>query len=137
QGQKVGVININSVPPGAKIFLNDKDTNLVTPASLPNEELNFSQKITLKDEKHQEWTRLVTLISPQPLPSEATLDPLPTGTLEVNSQPPGAKVFLDGKDMGGVPPHKITQLELNKTYKVKLELADHLPTEDAVSVYSI
>jgi hypothetical protein len=54
QGQKIGTIVINSAPPGAKIFLNDKDTNLVTPSPLPNVELNFGQKLSLKKEKFQD-----------------------------------------------------------------------------------
>ncbi|MBL7686097.1 MAG: serine/threonine protein kinase, partial [Deltaproteobacteria bacterium] len=135
QGEKIGTINVNSNPVGAKIFLNEKDTGLVTPSPLQNLELNLGQKVTLKKEKYKDWERLVTLVSTQALNLEATLDPVPTGTLVIVTNPPGAKIWIDGKEMG-VSPLKIAELDLNKTYTVRVEKEDFHPAEDRISVYS-
>jgi serine/threonine protein kinase len=137
QGEKIGTMVINSIPAGAKVFLNDKDTNFLTPTTLQNVELNFSQKISLKKEKYAEWSRLVTLVSPQPLNIEATLESIPLGTIAVTTHPPGAEVFLDGKDLGIVTPTRIPDLELNKTYTLKVQKNDYQPVEDKITVYSI
>ncbi|MFO1518572.1 MAG: serine/threonine-protein kinase [bacterium] len=137
QGQKIGTIVVNSIPPGAKIFLNDKDTNLLTPSPLQAIELNIGQKITLKHEKFKDWDRLVTLISAQPLNIQATLDPIPSATIEVTTHPEGAKVILDGKDTGLVTPAKIADLDLNKTVTLKVEKEDFYPTEDRITLYSV
>ncbi len=137
QGEKIGTISVNSVPTGAKIFLNDKDTLLVTPANLQNVELNFSQKITLKKDRFREWTRLVTLISPQALNVDANLEAIPAGSISVTSHPAGAKVYLDGQEISSPTPTQIQDLELNKTYTLKLEKPDYLPVEERITVYSI
>jgi len=137
QGEKIGTISVNSVPTGAKIFLNDKDTGLLSPANLQNVELNFSQKITLKKERFREWTRLVTLISPQPLNVDANLEAIPAGTISIVSHPPGAKVYLDGQEIASPTPTQIPDLELNKTYTLKLEKEDYVPSEERITVYSV
>jgi serine/threonine-protein kinase len=47
----------------------------------------------------------------------------PTGSFTLESNPPGAKVFLDGQELGGVTPLRIGNL-VPKGYAVKLELPD-------------
>ncbi len=137
QGQKIGTISVNSIPIGARIFLNDQDTNLTTPATIQNLELNFSQKITLKKERFHEWSRLFTLISSQTLNVDANLEAVPSGTISVTTHPAGAKVTLDGKEMPSLSPTQIPDLELNKTYTLKLEKPDYQPVEERITVYSI
>ncbi len=136
QGQRIGVLIVNSVPQGAKIYLNDKDTQLLTPATLSNIDLNISQKVALKKEKFSEWSRLVTLISPQPLSIEATLETVPSGSISVVTHPEGAKLFLDGKELKISSPGQIPDLELNKTYTLRLEKEDYRPVEERITIYS-
>lgn len=136
-GEKIGTLVINSVPPGAKIFLNDKDTNLLTPTTLSNIELNFSQKVDLKKEKFRDWSRTVTLISSQPLQVEATLESVPTGTISVSTKPEGAKLFIDGKELPNPSPTQITDLELNKTFRIRIEKEGFRPLEEPITVYAV
>lgn len=137
QGEKIGTLNVNSVPTGAKIFLNDKETDLFTPTSIPNVALNISQKITLKKDHYREWSRLVTLISSQALNVDANLEAIPSGTIAVTTHPPGAKIYIDGKEVSSVSPTQIGDLELNKTYTLKLEKQDYRTFEERVTVYSV
>ncbi len=137
QGEKIGSITINSVPIGAKIFLNEKDTGLSTPATVQSVELNISQKVTLKKDHFREWSRLVTLISPQTLNVDANLEAIPLGTISVTTHPEGAKIFIDGKEISAPSPTQVSDLELNKTYTIRLEKQDYQPAEDRVTVYSI
>ncbi len=136
QGKHLGVLSIKSEPSGAKIYLNDKDIELVTPSSVRGVELNFSQKISLKKPKYREWTRLVTLVSPDPLNVEATLEFNPAGTLVVSTIPKGAKIYLDGKDLGLVTPTEVPDLDLNKTYVLRLEKEDYKPLEEKITISS-
>ncbi len=137
QGEKIGTISVNSVPTGAKIFLNDQDTGLLTPANLQSVELNFSQKITIKKDRFREWTRLVTLITPQALNVDANLESIPSGAISVVTHPAGAKIFIDGKEMSSVSPVQISDLELNKTYTLKMQKEDYQPIEERITIYSI
>lgn len=137
QGERIGTVSVNSVPTGARIFLNDQDTGFSTPANLQNLELNLSQKITLKKDRFREWTRLVTLISPQSLNVDANLEAIPSGAISVVTHPAGAKIFIDGKEAAAVSPTQVPDLELNKTYTLKLEKEDYLPVEERVTIYSI
>ncbi len=129
---KIGTLIINSNPPGAQVTLNDKETDYVTPATIPNVELFISQKVTLKKAKFLPWERLVTVISDQPLSLDAKLESVPVGSIHLISDPPGAKAWLDGKEIG-VTPLKIPDLEL-KSYTLRLEKEDHKPLEQKVEV---
>jgi serine/threonine-protein kinase len=57
-----------------------------------------------------------------------TNEPAPTagatGSFTLETTPPGAKVFLDGQELGGVTPLRIGNL-LAKRYALKLQLADY------------
>lgn len=58
----------------------------------------------------------------------------PSGSIEVTTYPSGAKIFLNGKDMGNVTPYTITNLTKG-TYEVKVTLGDISYTKTVI-VYS-
>ncbi|HCU25836.1 MAG TPA: hypothetical protein DF383_12530, partial [Deltaproteobacteria bacterium] len=49
----------------------------------------------------------------------------------------GAKIFLDGKDTGKVPPAVLEDLPLSQNFHIGLQLEKHRPIEKPVTIYSI
>lgn len=133
----VGSLNVQSVPDGAKIFINEKETEFTTPAVVPNLAVEEPLKITLKKPKHKEWTKTLTLTDPNPVNINPTLEVIPVGTIKVSSTPPGAKILIDGEDTGKVTPTTLEDLPLSQTYNMKLELEKHRPIEQKITLYSI
>lgn len=132
-----GILNIQSTPEGAQILVNESETNLVTPATVKNLEIGKSIKITIKKPKHKDWSKTLTLLDENPIALQPTLEVIPVGSIKVTSTPPGAKIFLDGKDSGSVTPATLPDLPLSKTYTVKLQLEKHRPAEQRITLYSI
>ena len=52
------------------------------------------------------------------------------GSIDINSSPPGAKVYLDGTDTGSITPIVLTNVSAG-THTVKLELYHYESKEDA------
>jgi serine/threonine protein kinase/outer membrane biosynthesis protein TonB len=132
-----GILQINSTPPGARIFVNDSETVLNTPATLDTLEVGQAQKITLRIPKYKEWTQTVTLADPNPVSLNPTLEVIPVGSLKIATTPPGAKIFLDGQDTNLVSPTTLEELPLSKTYTLKLALEKYRPVEEKITIYSI
>lgn len=136
-----GVLDIASKPVGAKIFLNGKDTEKLTPSKIDGLEIKKEYSIQLKKEGYSDWSstvpvndfRAVTLrasltkipdIKPPEPPPAPKPEPTPvvtkTGTLLVKSNPSRARVYLNGKNTGQRTPATLKQLALNKFYSIKL-----------------
>lgn len=54
-----------------------------------------------------------------------TLPPLPTATIQITSDPPGAEIFLDDRQTGLRTPQALPGLAIGRTYQLGLYLADH------------
>jgi len=132
-----GVLQINSTPEGAQVFINDAETNMVTPATVKTLKVGETDKITLKKAKFKDWTKTVTVADPNPISMTPTLEVIPVGALKVVTTPPGAKIFFDGKDTGKVSPATFEDLPLSQTYSVKLMMDKFRPVEEPVTIYSI
>jgi len=133
----MGILQINSTPEGAEVFLNDTDANMVTPATLKTLKVGDTGKVTLKKAKFKDWTKTVSLPDANPMVLNPTLEVIPVGTIKVVTTPPGAKILLDGKDTGKVSPANLEDLPISQTYAIRLEMDKHRPVEDKVTVYSI
>jgi serine/threonine protein kinase len=132
-----GVIQIQSTPEGAQIFLNDGETNLLTPATLSNLPVGVAQKITLKKPKHREYSKIITLLDANPVAVQTTMEVIPVGSINITTTPPGAKIFLDGKGTDKVTPVALEDLPLSQTYTLRLEMEKHRPVEEKITLYSI
>ncbi|HEX5034561.1 MAG TPA: PEGA domain-containing protein, partial [bacterium] len=132
-----GVLQVNSTPTGAQVFLNEKDSGQITPATLKDLKVGEPQKVTLKKAKFKDWTQTLSLADPNPVTLNPTLEVIPVGTIKVVTTPPGAKIFIDGKDSGKVSPASFEELPLSQTVSLRLELDKHRPIEERVTVYSI
>ncbi len=132
-----GVLQLNSTPAGAQVFLNEKDSGQVTPATIKDLKVGEPQKVTLKKAKFKDWTQTLSLADPNPVTLNPTLEVIPVGSIKVVTTPPGAKILIDGKDSGKVSPATFEELPLSQTVSLRLELDKHRPVEERVTVYSI
>jgi len=97
---KRGALNITSEPMGAKVYLDDKEMD-TTPMSLKNVPAG-SYRVKMELEGYETWRGDVDVKHQQMAEARAKLEPKP-GAIEVKSSPSGAKVQIDGKDMGATP----------------------------------
>jgi len=99
-----------SMPLSAEIFIDGIDQNLTTPATITNLPVG-SHTVKLTKTGYQEWTGTVTIVAGATQYINPTLPPLTTtGSLEITTIPPGARVYLDGTDQQKVTPATITNL---------------------------
>jgi hypothetical protein len=113
-------VPVRSEPPGAAVLLDGRDTGVVTdgeivvPAPLPER-----VTLTFRRAGHADATRTLRL----PLPQGETVTVALQATahaLPVRTQPPGAKVTLDGTPVVGVTP---VELELDPASEHRIALA--------------
>lgn len=94
-------VQVESNPPGAKIYLDDLDTGLITPAKLENLEPNQPRILGLYLEGHKFYkTEFETKPGEIRFFVGLTLD---FGSIKVASLPEGADVFLDKIFVGKTP----------------------------------
>ncbi len=129
-----GTFQVSSSPQGARILLNNRDTGLLTPARLERLSLGQDYEIRLQKEKYREATRSIALTSTEPILISETLAPLPLGMIEIGSAPAGAKILVDNKETGLVTPNRIENLEIPKTYQIRLSLPGHSDWSGSVEV---
>ncbi|MFH1874107.1 MAG: serine/threonine-protein kinase [Pseudomonadota bacterium] len=58
------------------------------------------------------------------------------GLAKISSQPPGAKILLDGQDTKMTTPAELKDLEINKVYTLRLEKQGFQPLEESLKVAS-
>ena len=96
-----GAIQVNSTPAGARIFLDGADTGKTTNATLADiAPGSHALRLVLAD--YNDFQQNVTVQPVQTTQVAATLVPLTatTGTIQVNSSPTGAKIYLDNANTG-------------------------------------
>lgn len=127
-----GKLFIDSNPPGAQIYLNNKDRRRVTPDSLLWLESN-NYSVTLKKDLFRDTTITVTVIEGEKSYYfvDYTQNPFMKGSINCNAKPYGAEIILNGKPTGLVTPAKITDL-MPGSYTVRYNLFNH--RDDSVSV---
>jgi len=152
---RLGSLLVTSSPDGAAISLNDQDMGRITPATITDLPLNQVYTVKLVKEGFEPWTRTLTLASAEPVSMEGQLKalemppapPTPTapppavapaapaaapeaaraeefGSLEITSNPAGARISIDGKATGTMTPATIGELKVGKSYTVSLAKAD-------------
>ncbi len=116
-----GAIIVSSEPNNASILLNGKNIGKRTPATLTRLALGkeYSIKVVLKH--HEPYERTVSLVTEEPVQVHTSLKALAEGAIKVDSDPKGAKIFLNGKDTGKVTPTTIDGLAIKEDYTIKLQ----------------
>jgi hypothetical protein len=104
QQLKYGALSINSNPKGAKVYL-DNDYKGETPLELKNVETGqYSLRITLPG--YEDWTSTVVILPILTVRISTDLTPKEVkefGAISVNSNPQGARVYLDNAYKGNTP----------------------------------
>ncbi|MCL5036548.1 MAG: PEGA domain-containing protein [Chloroflexi bacterium] len=128
-----GTLVLKSVPPKARVYINEKDISEITPIKprkMP--EGKYKIKLTLKGYHPMEKT--ITIKSGKSSDETLVLKSIKTetGTLLVDSRPSGAKIILDGKEVA-VTPKTLEKVPAGE-HVVKIELNGYKPLETTVIV---
>jgi len=124
--QTVSSVSISSVPVGAAIFMDDKNTGLVTPVKFENLEIGKVYQIKLIKEGFEQIQTALN-IGKDNDPINLTLQMLLPNSyvMNITSEPSGAVVIVDGEVQEILTPARIENLNLNQTYKLVLKHDGH------------
>lgn len=133
-----GVVQLTTHPADATVLFDGKAVGTSSPYLVTGVAPGDKHLLEVKKDGYRAWSQEVQVQPGQTLQFPVTLEPsagagsavasnqpgAPTGSFTLESSPPGAKVFLDGQELGGVTPLRIGNL-VPKAYAIKLELADY------------
>lgn len=127
---------LESRPNGARIFLNNKNMGLLTPDTLRWLSTG-NYTVTLKKEFFQDTTFIISVIGKQLISVfiDFTLNSKNYGKINCNSNPIGAKIFLDDSITSNSTPY-ILNFILPGYHKVKLSYENHRADSTSVLVKS-
>ncbi|MBI2341840.1 MAG: serine/threonine protein kinase [Deltaproteobacteria bacterium] len=132
---QTGTLNVFSTPPGAKIFLDGENTDLLTPSILENLTIGKKYAVKVAKDPYADFEQEVEIASAETINIEAVLEEA-QGKLEISSEPSGASVFIDNEPIGKITPIAIEGLELNSDTKVKLTKQGYKDFEQTVKITS-
>jgi hypothetical protein len=128
-----GAIDVKSTPTGATIYLDGEDTGDKTDAILDElEPADYIVKLTLQG--YEDYLDTVTVEAGDTVEIDATLKQIPPayGSLQVNSTPTGATIWLDSDSMGVT--NALLDSVLVGDYTVKLILDGYEDYETSVTI---
>jgi len=140
---QTGTLKISSVPTGAVLWLDDKNTGKSTPLTVENLSTGV-HKVVLKLDGYEDGVREVDVDSSQYTECSITLKQkvssvsssvVQTGMLKVSSTPSGASIWLDGKNTGKTTPEVLEELSAGK-HTVVLKLSGYRETSKSVAIVS-
>jgi PEGA domain len=120
-----GNIFIESVPVGAQIFIDSKNTNKLTPDSLLNYPVG-NHSITLKKNDYRDTTFQVNVIGYLTVSKKVTLASI-NGSIFIGSNPSGAEIYLSDQSTSKTTPDTIKNLAAG-TYKITLKYTEYYDT---------
>jgi len=98
-------IQVNSTPAGAQIFMNTVNSGFVTPHTF-NYTTAVTKTVLLRLTGYNDFTQTVTANLGEQKVINAVLTVKPQGSsIEVDSTPAGAQIFINNVDSGEVTPH--------------------------------
>jgi len=127
-----GDFEVTSDPPGASIFINGVDTGEVTPFTFTNKPLG-GYTVRVKLEGQAVSSEMPVDVSWTIASPVFVLSPL-VGSIEVTSDPEGARIFIDGEDTRQVTPYTFRDKPVGE-YTVSVELEGYdAPFGQAIEV---
>ncbi len=131
-----GYAYINSVPNGAAIFINGKNSGKVTPDSLTYIEYGAAL-LTLKKDGFYDTT--FTVVFAKDVKNEISVDftknPRMLGSISFTSIPSGAEIFINDSSINRTTPFKVNNV-IPGTYSVKCKKTGFRDVEGTVKVTS-
>lgn len=125
-----GELVVASTPPGAALYLDEKDSGLKTPATLRELPADKSYKIGLFLPGYDFVTREVGVQAGKVVRVDQFLTPTPP-VVSVTSDPHGAEVFVNGMSRG-VTPLTLNDLLPEQSHLIRLILPNYAPVEQGV-----
>ncbi|MCK4231952.1 PEGA domain-containing protein [candidate division WOR-3 bacterium] len=127
-----GALQVNSTPvQGAEIWLDGDSTGVATNAFFDSLAVG-SHTLKLKLAEYKDWDTTVTIVKDEIDTVNAVLV-LKTGSIQVNSTPTGADIFLDGVDKETVTNALLTDVTLGD-HTIKLTLDGYADWDTTVTV---
>lgn len=130
-----GTVNISSNPEGAAIIIDEKDTGLTTPAVIEKLELNIEHSLKLSKKGFEGVSQTFTLPSTTPVSISLTMAGA-LGVLEIDSDPKGASIMIDGEPSGEETPATLSGITLNEDFKVTLTKQGYKNFEQKIALTS-
>jgi len=132
--QTPGSISIQSNPTGAKIYLDDADTGFVTPKTISNVPVG-SHIIRCSLSGYSDNSQIVSVSGGQTATVSIDLvnGPQTPGSISIQSNPTGAKIYLDDADTGFVTPKTISNVPVG-SHIIRCSLSGYSDNSQIVSV---
>lgn len=110
QGKKPGNISVDGVPNDIELYLDGKRQHLFgTPPTIHNLPPGFYILAVVKP-GYERWTKTVEIKPGENVRLKPQLEPLATGSIELQTDPQEADAFLDGTRLNGRTPMRISQI---------------------------
>lgn len=124
-----GTLVVDSQPAGASIFIDGKDSNQKTPATIDSLEAK-KYEVALSLEGYEPWKRELDVAAEKTATAQATLTkieqqqvvPAKKGAIYVASKPSGAAIFINGGATGKKTPASIAGLNIGERYNIQLNI---------------
>jgi serine/threonine protein kinase len=139
-----GVVQVTTHPVDAQVMFDGKPAGSSSPFVVTGVAPNENHLIEVKKQGYTSWSQQVQVQPGQTLQLPVGLEPasnlvggqeMATGGFSLETLPPGARVFLDGQELGGVTPLRVGNL-VPRRYDVKVRLAGYRETTIPVEVRS-
>ncbi|MBK8014559.1 MAG: PEGA domain-containing protein [Deltaproteobacteria bacterium] len=128
----LGAITVTSEPPGATIFVDGKRTSLKTPAEVPGLVVSDPHRVSVELTGHRPFPAESELRIPEASRVASVSFTLKkTLTFEIDSEPPGADLFLNGKSLG-LTPRQLPAMIVGESADIALELSGHLKLSEKI-----
>lgn len=133
---ELGEIQIDSNPPGAKIYLNGQLYRDKTPTTINDLPLEEYYDIELILEGFKTWKKTVYLESKTPEIIGPSFTPLSLGQIVIKTTPPDAEVFVNGEKHYQLTPTQIRELEIGRNYEIRINKEGYTPIVQSINVNS-
>ncbi len=121
-------VQIDSTPPGARVLLDDVPTPYRTPAILPEITAGKPHRLALQLAYHQIWQQEIRLQADEVLKLSPTLQ-RSQQACKLNTDPPGASVWLNEEEVKGQTPLALGKLPLGIKQRLRIEKDDFVPIQ--------
>jgi hypothetical protein len=126
--------HVTSVPAGAEIWLDGKQTGLRTPSLIDNLEPGRRVAVKLVRHGYADASGEIVPRVDETLRYESHLTMAPNfTTLAVTSDPPGARLYINNVDTGLVTPVKDHVLRVGQAYRLEARLGGRVPWSETVT----
>ena len=122
-----GSLRIESKPAGAKIFIDNTDTERQTPATVDGLPINQRMQLKLVKEGYETETKQIIVRETEEVLPVFTLNQI-LATLTLHITPSDAAVYLNGKERGDV----IEEIPVGRKYTLKVMAPGYRPYETTI-----